>query len=369
MSPLSLLGMASASTLLAALAICEANRRGAPRIRSRMASTRARKMVSVLVPVRDEMDNLPTMMDAWRRVEHHDWELLVLDDGSTDGSLEFLRRQEKDFPRLRVLDGAALPPGWRGKNWACHQLAARAKGELLLFVDADVLPRPRALAGTVELLESERAGLVSGFGRQDSSSSLAGALVSLVVDLPLRALLPLRLAADRPEPSLVAAVGQWMMFTREAYGSLGGHASVAATVSEDLALARKAKKAGIKVVAALADTSLSVRMYRDPFQAWTGFVKNFADLGGGGAPGWLASMAFVGWFYLLPPALAVFGSGAFSVIPVLLLAMLVLRSTPRWTRGVRNLAWFPVGAPLLFGIGLRSAFNSLWPVAWKGRVL
>ncbi|HNY31088.1 MAG TPA: glycosyltransferase [Fibrobacteria bacterium] len=369
MTVLSALGLANAASLAVALAICEANRRGAPRVLSGAASARTRRLVSVLVPVRDEMANLPAMLEAWRKVEHPEWELVLLDDGSTDGSLEFLRGQAGEFSRLRVLEGESLPQGWKGKNWACHQLASQAGGELLLFVDADVLPGPRALSGTVDLLETEGAGLVSGFGRQESASPLVGALVSLVVDLPLRSLLPLRLAADRPEPSLVAAVGQWMMFTREAYLALGGHQAVAGVVSEDLALARRAKRQGIKVVAALADTALSVRMYRDPVGAWSGFVKNFADLGGGGPAGWIVSMGFVAWFYLLPPILLVSGCVTISVIPAMLLAILLVRCSGRWSQGLRNLAWFPLVAPFLVGIGLRSALNSLWPVAWKGRIL
>lgn len=363
------IGLANAAILFAAVAILLANRRTAPRIRSRHTMTDPVKFVSVLVPVRDEMENLPSVLDAWMRVEHPDWEMIVLDDGSVDGSLEYLRERAREFPRLQVVQGLPLPEGWRGKNWACHQLWERAKGELLLFCDADVSPAPQALVATAALLEAERAGLVSGFGRQKSTHPLIGSVVSLVVDLPLRACLPLRLAADRPETSLVAAVGQWMMYTRQAYQAIGGHRAVANLVSEDLALARKGKRAGLKVVAALAEEVLEVRMYRSSGQVWTGFVKNFADLGGGGVPGWLAAMAFVAWVYVLPVVLLVAGAGWGSALPAVLLAILVALAAPGLATGIRNLAWFPVGAPFLVGIGLRSALNPFWPVAWKGRVL
>ncbi|QQS05434.1 MAG: glycosyltransferase [Fibrobacterota bacterium] len=369
MTPLELLGGAQVATLVAAVGVLLANRLRAPRIRSGVHLTDPVRSVSVLVPVRDEMENLPSLLDAWRRVEHPDWEMLVLDDGSVDGSLAYLRERAREFPRLRVVQGLPLPPGWRGKNWACQQLWEQADGDLVLFCDADVVVAPQALVATVALLEKERAGLVSGFGRQESIHPLVGSVVSLVVDLPLRAFLPLRLAADRPEPSLAAAVGQWMMYTRDAYRTIGGHRAVANLVSEDLALARKAKRAGVKVVAALAEDVLSVRMYRTTAQVWTGFVKNFADLGGGGAGGWVAAMAFAMWFYVLPVAIFAVGSGVLSVAPIVLLAILVASASPGMRTGLRNLAWFPIGAPFLVGIGLRSALNPFWPVAWKGRVL
>lgn len=362
-------GVASTATLLGALVILQVNRRTAPRIRSGTILTEPVRSVSVLVPVRDEMDNLPALLEAWKRVDHPDWELVVLDDGSTDGSLEYLRQVERGFPRLRVLEGSPLPQGWRGKNWACHQLSLQATGELLLFCDADVLPDRMALAETASLMDAERAGMLSGFGRQNSTHPLVACVVSLVVDLPLRAFLPLRLSADRPEPSLVAAVGQWLMFSRDGYRAAGGHRAVASLVSEDLALARRAKRAGVKVVAALAEEVLEVRMYRTPAQAWTGFVKNFADLGGGGLLGWMVSMAFVSWFYALPAILLIAHPAAITLLPTMLLALLVWFASPGASRGFRNLLWFFLGGAFLVGIGLRSALNPIWPVAWKGRVL
>jgi glycosyltransferase involved in cell wall biosynthesis len=103
--------------------------------------------VSLLLPARDEAENLREALPRLARLDYPALEVLVLDDGSTDATAAVVREHAARDPRLRLLTGAELPPGWLGKNWACHQLGAAAAGEVLVFCDADVTVPGRRRCG------------------------------------------------------------------------------------------------------------------------------------------------------------------------------------------------------------------------------
>lgn len=360
------LSWVSASLLAMSLVVLAWNAAAAPRLRPG-AVPRATPRLSVLVPCRNEEANLPRMLEAWSRVDYPDWELLVLDDRSDDTTRQILTQWSARLPRLRLLDGTALPEGWLGKNWACHRLAQEATGELLLFADADVAPAPGALLASVAALEAEDADALSGFGRQITRNWATRALVPLVMELPLAGFLPMRLAVRRPEPSLSAAVGQWFLFRRGAYAACGGHASVRATVVEDVALGIAVKRCGLRLVPAFADHVLEVEMYRDFPETWQGFSKNLSQAAGGGLTGFVIVQIPAALCFLAPWLLAL--SGRFpSLLALSLLAALRIGASLLWKRPLSSLLLHPLGSLLLLAIGIRSAFVPLWPVQWKGRI-
>ncbi len=122
--------------------------------------------VSVLLPARNEEAVIGDCVRSLLAQDYPDFEVLVLDDGSTDGTGDVLAALARTDDRLRVLSGQPLPEGWLGKHWACQQLAEAATGELLLFTDADTVHHPQALRLGVAAMEAERADLMSGFLRQ-----------------------------------------------------------------------------------------------------------------------------------------------------------------------------------------------------------
>jgi chlorobactene glucosyltransferase len=356
----------SAVLLASSLLILAWNAVAAPRLRRADAPRRAPK-VSVLVPCRNEEANLPRVLESWSRVQYPDWELVVLDDRSEDASRAILEDWKARIPRLRVVDGSPPPAGWLGKNWACHNLSLEARGDLLLFADADVAPAPEAVASTVAALERENADAVSGFGRQTTRHWATEALVPLVMELPLAGFLPMRLAVQRPEPALSAAVGQWFLFRRETYGACGGHASVRATVVEDVALGGAIKRSGGRLVPAFADEVLDVEMYRDFRETWNGFAKNLSQAAGGGVTGFVIVQLPAALCFLVPWVLA--PSGRFpSLLAFALLVALRIGASVLWKRPLRGVLWHPVGSLLLLAIGIRSALVPFRPVLWKGRV-
>jgi glycosyltransferase involved in cell wall biosynthesis len=202
-------------------------------------------------------------------------EIVVLDDQSTDGTADVARHAAGADPRVRIVPGTPPPPGWAGKNWACWQLAEAARGELLLFCDADVLLAAGAVDACWAEMSAQRAGVFSVFPRQRTVTLGERLLVPLIDDV-LLAFLPhglLRL----PVPSAAAANGQLLMFRRSTYCLLGGHAAVAGEIVEDLALARRARHAGIRLGLALGGDLVGARMYTGYRDSVRGFAHGGHD--------------------------------------------------------------------------------------------
>jgi hypothetical protein len=205
----------------------------------------------VLLPVRNEADRVePCLRALLRQTAGDRMELIVLDDCSTDGTAEVVRRVAGP-DRVRLLAGRPPPPGWLGKPHACQQLADAADpaSEVLVFLDADVLLAPHAVAATVHLVHAAGLDLVSPYPRQQAGS-VAERLVQPLLQWSWLTFLPLRWAERSPRPSLAAANGQLLAVRRAAYRRAGGHAAVRTEVLDDLALLR-AVKANLSPVYAL----------------------------------------------------------------------------------------------------------------------
>jgi hypothetical protein len=253
------------------LVVAVVNARAFPRLPAPPATRPAEApRVSILVPARDEADTLPETLPRWLRQGAD--EVIVLNDASTDGTGAILSRAAADASHLRVLDGDPLPAGWNGKNWACHQLARAARGELLVFTDADVRWEEGALDALLLAWTRHRPGLLTVWPRQ-RTGGLYERLVVPQVDMILLGALP-HPAVRLPFATLAGANGQLMAWTRAAYDRVGGHAAVRGEVLEDVRLAQRAKAAGVRLHLALGHPLLSTRMYRGAGATVRGFAKN-----------------------------------------------------------------------------------------------
>jgi chlorobactene glucosyltransferase len=230
-------------------------------------------MVSILVPVRNEERSIAGCVQSLLEQNYPSFEVLVLDDQSDDETRSILEQIANCQPRLRILDGIAPPKDQVGKNWACSQLAHQAQGDLFFFTDADTLHQPGTLSALVTALVGEQADLLTGFPRQDVHSWGERLLVPFFSWATL-CFNPLALAYRLRLPVLASAIGQVMLFRREAYQAIGGHARASSSIVEDLQLARQIKAAGMRWrVAYLADL-ISCRMYIGSRAAIKGFAKN-----------------------------------------------------------------------------------------------
>ena len=189
-------------------------------------------------------------------------ELLVLDDGSRDGTAELARAAGRGDARLRVLAGSPLPDGWAGKPWACAQLAGEARAPLLLFTDADTRWTPGAVGALLAEQSRTRAGLLTAWPRQETRT-IAERLTVPLIALTVIGYLPALVAHTLPLRIFTAANGQCLLFRREAYERIGGHASVAGRVLDDVSLGRRVKVAGLRLRMVEGAGLVGCRMYRD----------------------------------------------------------------------------------------------------------
>jgi hypothetical protein len=330
---------------------------GARTGRAAVAPGRRRPRVSLLVPARNEAATLPTTLPTV--LAQGADEVLVLDDGSTDATPAILAAADG----LRVLSGAPLPTGWSGKNWACHQLAQAATGDVLVFTDADVAWRPGALDRVVAELDATAAGLLSAWPRQHCVT-LGERLVVPLVDLLLLANLPHPLVRALPLASLAGANGQLMAWRRDAYERVGGHAALPGEVLEDVRLAHRAKRLGVPLTLRLGGPWVETRMYRGWGEVVAGFGKNVLAAAGGSAPAlvavWLLNLAA----YTLPWLLAWWDPRWWALAGAGLLLRLL--SNLKSGRAAWEALLQPLGPVALAAIVAR-ALSRRGGYAWKGR--
>lgn len=244
---------------------------------ARFRYAREAPFVSVLIPARNEEDNIATCICSLLSQDYPCYEVIVLDDNSEDRTPEILDSFQD--PRLKWIKGKPLPNGWAGKTWACHQLSRIAKGDYLLFTDADTTHKRQALSCSIAAVQHYGAGFASVMPLQVVITFMEKLIVP-VINWAIFFYLPLFLAYRLPLPFLSAAVGQCILFSRAAYGKSGGHAAVKDSIDDDLALARKVKKVGIKWILLNGKDLVSCRMYSDSRQVWDGFGKNLFSVTG-----------------------------------------------------------------------------------------
>ena len=238
------------------------------------ARSQQRPSVSVLIPARDEERNIATACAAVLASVDVDLELIVLDDASTDGTVAVLDTI-KD-PRLRVVAAPPLPSGWCGKQHACHVLGQLAQHEWLVFVDADVRLAPDALNRMVGFMQTTQAGLASGVPRQILGTWFERLVLPLIHFL-LLGYLPMGLMRQRLDPRFGAGCGQLFIAKRDAYRAVGGHAMIAHSIHDGLALPRAFRRRGYSTLLFDATALAHCRMYSNAAEVWEGLSKNATE--------------------------------------------------------------------------------------------
>ncbi|WP_282025793.1 glycosyltransferase family 2 protein [Limimaricola cinnabarinus] len=232
--------------------------------------------VSILIPARDEAENIGPALDAALAQRGVAVEVVVLDDGSSDETGEIVAARAAADPRVRLLRGAALPAGWIGKTHACWQLSRAARHPVLLFVDADVRLDPQAAARMTGEMDRQGLDLLSGFPGQ-VTGTWAEKIVIPQIFTTLLGYLPLPMARARPDPAFGAGCGQLMAVRRGAYGAAGGHAAFASRMHDGLELPRRVRASGGRTDLCDATPIATCRMYDGAGAVWQGFSKNATE--------------------------------------------------------------------------------------------
>lgn len=337
--------------------------------------------VSVIVPARNEAHNIGRCLRSLLASEYPEFEVIMVDDGSTDETGAIARRLAQEDERLVVVTGAAKPDDWAGKPWACWQGYQKAVGELLLFTDADTEHGPKLLGHAVGMLQSHKADLVTVMPLQEMKTFWERQVQPFfLLLLGLRYGSPRRMSRNT-NPRDAIANGQFILVTRDSYQWIGGHRKVQASVIEDLQLAAAYTDNGKVLRFALADEDMRTRMYRSLPELVEGWSKNvYIGMMHTMKTPLLTALAMLGamaaqatWF-LLPllvalwaatgPNLAVIVAGTTAYAGCVLLLGAVLRSAkehPLWA------LFYPCGAVMQQRILARALLRGTRRIEWKGR--
>ncbi|HZQ44935.1 MAG TPA: glycosyltransferase family A protein [Acidobacteriaceae bacterium] len=336
--------------------------------------------LSVIVPARNEEQNLPACLESLLVQDSSlfplgtDWELLVVDDHSTDGTRAIAQEAAAKHSGVRVLEAPALADahgGFTGKTNACWFGAQHARGRWLLFTDADTLHEPNDLRHAMHETEKYKVVMLSYSPRQIVSGVMQRAVMPLIFS-ELASVYPPAEVND-PGKRTAAANGQFLLVERGAYFAIGGHRAVGGSVLEDVEFAWNMKRAKKPIRFRYASDALSTRMYRGLGDMIEGWTKNLALLFPHALR--LAAWRLLDILLLLLPLLL-------WLLPYLVLweraviVLLWLRTVIRfYTRVARahfgfvNSALSVFGLPLFIGLLVRSWIQHrvFHHVAWKGR--
>lgn len=347
----------------------------------------SRLKLSIVVPVRNEEACLRDCLWSLVRQQEEgwelgqEWEILVVNDGSTDGSREIA----ESFVGVTVIGGGELPRDWTGKANAVWRGAEAAQGEWFLFTDADTVHEPGSARRAVAEAERHGAGMLSYSPRQVVTGLAQRAVMPLIFGDLAATYTPAKV--NDPANYAAAANGQYLLVRRDAYERIGGHREVKGEVLEDVALARLAKHRRVGLRFRYAPEQVSARMYRSFGAMWKGWTKNLALLFAN-APALagmrllqlavLAGIPLLMWFFATYPALyhADAGRATYRELGIGALGIVWLRAlwgfysrVARSNFRFRDYVWAPLGIPLYAALLWQSWFQVrvLRRVEWKGR--
>lgn len=231
------------------------------------------ELVSVLIPARNEEENIAALLDDLKKQSYRKIEIIVFDDQSTDNTAAIVQEKGDSDRRIKLIRSSALPQGWLGKNFACHNLSKAAVGKYFLFLDADVRLDQHVIGTAVKRLKTSSSSLLSVFPQQLMHSVGEKAVVPLM-NYILLTLLVLPLVRYSTFRAISAANGQFMLFDAIVYKKILPHKLFKAEKVEDIKIARMLKRRKYKISCLIAKNGIRCRMYRSYAETIQGFSKN-----------------------------------------------------------------------------------------------
>jgi len=320
--------------------------------------------ISILIPARNEEANIGRILDCLVNQDYLNYEVWVCDDHSTDSTAEILEDFCRRHTAFNWFKGEKLRHGWTGKNFACFQLARKARGEILLFLDADMEVSGNIFSNKMEYMKRRRLALLSIFPKQIMLSTSERTTVP-VMNWILLSLLPLPMVLFGLRSSFSAANGQFMMFRANVYHKLQPHAFVRASAVEDIEIMQHYKKSRYRCATHLGDSRVQCRMYSGYREAISGFSKNVLHFFSGNLV-WA-------FFYILFTSFGLFLIAWWSIphfFTALVLAFFsrVLISLMSHQNVLNNLLWIPVQhVSFLWMVKMALVQKFRGSLHWKGR--
>jgi len=322
-------------------------------------------LVSILIPARNEENNLPELLDDILETSYPRIEVIIYNDNSTDNTLSIIKEYSSKYSFIKYLDGKSLQQGWNGKQHACHQLSTSATGEYLLFLDADVRIGKSLIHRSVATIKRKKLSMLSIFPKQILLNRSNLSTVP-VMNWILLSLLPLPLVRKCSWSSFSAANGQFMMFLASAYRRHQPHSYFKTSRAEDIQTATLFKRRREKIATLLGDEDIKCHMYNTYNEATEGFSRNMPYFFGNSI---FFQLFFTIFTTLVLPWLILFNSIFLAVSGAILILLIRIMFAIESEYSIKNMILY---APLQHWFFLKVSIVSMFKkkrgkLLWKGR--
>ncbi|MZG29828.1 MAG: glycosyltransferase [Nitrospinae bacterium] len=333
-------------------------------------------MVSVCVPARDEERGIAACLESLLAQDYPRFEVIAVNDHSSDRTGELIRELAEKDSRLIALDGKDLPQGWLGKPFALHQAFQKSKGDILLFTDADPVFKPHALSTAISTMREKGLDALTLMPQAEFGSFWERAVQPVIFGF-IASLTRFRKVNSTDHKSAMG-FGAFLMFTRSAYETIGGHEGGKADVLEDVLIAKRLKKAGLKLLVADAKRLFSIRMYYGFREIWSGWRKNMFLAMKRSVLRAFYYVSMVQMFVITPYLVLLWnlveGTGlvwiGLSLFGVSMVSAAKIKTCDEMGLNRLNACLFPIGAVVMAAIMLNSMVQTLFfsRTEWRGRV-
>tara|TARA_B100000029_G_scaffold516809_1_gene634746 strand:- start:9106 stop:10266 length:1161 start_codon:yes stop_codon:yes gene_type:complete len=219
-------------------------------------------LISILIPARNEEKSILRCLNSLINQNYKNTEVLILNDNSTDNTYNVIKNFIKNKKNISLLNGASLPKNWIGKHWACEQLSKKAKGEYILFLDADTAIKDDTILNAINQMEIQKADLLTTIPKK-KPRCIAEKLLFPFIDWTSLAFIPIKISQKLNNSYLSATFGQFMLFRKGTYKSIGGHKKIKDNVLDDINLGRMIKKQGYKWILIDGTKYVESQMYEN----------------------------------------------------------------------------------------------------------
>jgi chlorobactene glucosyltransferase len=335
-------------------------------------------LISILIPARNEAENISKCLKSFLKQDYPNLEIIVLDDNSTDGTSNVVKEIAKKDSRIRLVQGAPLENGWIGKSFASHQLAKYAKGEYFIFTDADTLHFPKTVSSAFGALISTKVDALSIYPRQ-IMVTFAERMTVPIINTALQCFIPFILIKKSKSPLFCTALGQFMMFKKEVYEKIGGYESIKGHLVDDIQISKRVKKEGYKFMVFDGRNTIFCRMYKNLTGVITGLAKSIYPAFNGNL---LALFSFTGVLtaallapFLLLPLGAFLFDWPINIIRLMIIQVLIVLAIKtifaiRYKQRMLDILLAPVSMAVIDALIFVSFFQAKYGegLSWKGRV-
>lgn len=333
-------------------------------IRTPNLSSEVTEFVSVIVPLRNEAENIPGLVNSLLSQNSlTNVEYLFLNDNSEDESFDLLISALSSYPHARVIQGSSMPPGWIGKVWALQQLLEQSKGEIIVSIDADVRLAPDAISKSITLMKSRGLDFLSPYPRQ-ITHTLGERLIQPLLQWSWMSTLLLAISEKASFSSMAVANGQFFIVRKSALAVAGGYESVKSDVLDDVFLARRLLKTGSHGVVVNGASIAECRMYSSWSEIEAGYGKSLRHAFG--SPfGSLCAIFYVFLTGIAPLLFALMGSVWGWLALAFIIASRMMSASRARTRIIDSL-FHPISSTLFIYLVFYS-YLMRGDIQWKGR--